>query len=145
MPYRAGGAGPPWAILAGAAKPTHQVRRPRVDVTIGAVIVAALATFVGATIQGSLGFGMNLVTVPALALVLPEALPVAVITLGLSISIGMLRHEHPALDREIGSASCRERVWRYVYISVVAVSLTKKETNNIDRPCQSTNQNTTHN
>src|SRR3546814_3868911 len=78
MPYRAGGAGPPWAILAGAAKPTHQVRRPRVDVTIGAVIVAALATFVGATIQGSLGFGMNLVTVPALALVLPEALPVAV-------------------------------------------------------------------
>ncbi|HEY9555191.1 MAG TPA: sulfite exporter TauE/SafE family protein, partial [Acidimicrobiales bacterium] len=61
--------------------------------------VAALATFVGATIQGSLGFGMNLVTVPALALVLPEALPVAVITLGLSISIGMLRHEHHALDR----------------------------------------------
>src|SRR3546814_16712911 len=42
---------------------------------------------------------MNLVTVPALALVLPEALPVAVITLGLSISIGMLRHEHHALDR----------------------------------------------
>src|SRR3546814_2113004 len=51
------------------------------------------------SIQGSLGFGMNLVTVPALALVLPEALPVAVITLGLSISIGMLRHEHHALDR----------------------------------------------
>src|SRR3546814_14681487 len=99
MPYRAGGAGPPWAILAGAAKPTHQVRRPRVDVTIGAVIVAALATFVGATIQGSLGFGMNLVTVPALALVLPEALPVAVITLGLSISIGMLRPEPPARPR----------------------------------------------
>src|SRR3546814_497980 len=51
------------------------------------------------SIQGSLGFGLTLVTVPALALVLPEALPVAVITLGLSISIGMLRHEHHALDR----------------------------------------------
>lgn len=69
------------------------------DLTIGAVIVAVLATLVGATIQGSIGFGMNLVTVPALALVLPEALPVAVIMLGLPISISMLRHEHHAADR----------------------------------------------
>src|SRR3546814_12075353 len=29
---------------------------------------------------------------------------------------------------EIGRASCRERVWHYVYISVVAVSLKKKRT-----------------
>src|SRR3546814_18329580 len=29
-------------------------------------------------------------------------------------------------DREIGRASCRERVWQYVEISVVAVSLKKK-------------------
>jgi hypothetical protein len=70
-----------------------------VDLTTGAVIVAVAATLLGATIQGSLGFGMNLVTVPALALVLPEALPVTVIVLGLPISVGMLRHEHAALDR----------------------------------------------
>lgn len=69
------------------------------DLTIGAVIVAVLATLAGATIQGSIGFGMNLVTVPALALVLPEALPVAVIMLGLPISISMLSHEHHAADR----------------------------------------------
>lgn len=69
------------------------------DLTVGVVVVAVLATVVGASIQGALGFGMNLVTVPALALVLPEALPVTVIVLGIPVSIGMLRHEHHALDR----------------------------------------------
>jgi uncharacterized protein len=68
------------------------------DVTAGALILAALATIVGATIQGSIGFGMNLVTVPVLALVLPDALPVTVVILGIPISIAMLRHEH-LLDR----------------------------------------------
>src|SRR3546814_14861597 len=40
-------------------------------------------------------------------------------------------HYHCPLrtDRQIGRASCRERVYQYVYISVVAVSL--KNTNNI--------------
>ena len=40
----------------------------------------------GATIQGSIGFGMNLVTVPVLALALPDSLPVAVVLLGFPIS-----------------------------------------------------------
>jgi uncharacterized protein len=70
-----------------------------VDFTLGAVILAVVATLVGATIQGSIGFGMNLVTVPVLALVLPDSLPVTVVLLGVPISIAMLRHEHRALDR----------------------------------------------
>ncbi len=69
------------------------------DITVGAVIVAVVATIVGSTIQGAIGFGMNLVTVPALVLVLPEALPVAVIVLGIPISIAMVRHERHGLDR----------------------------------------------
>jgi uncharacterized membrane protein YfcA len=69
------------------------------DLTVGALVVAAVATVAGATIQGAIGFGMNLVTVPALALVLPDALPVAVIVLGLPISVSMLLHEHGAVDR----------------------------------------------
>ncbi len=69
------------------------------DVTIGAVAVAAAATAVGAAIQGSVGFGMNLVSVPVLAVILPKALPVTVIVLGIPISIGMLLHEHHALER----------------------------------------------
>lgn len=68
------------------------------DVTVGVVTLAAVATAVGATIQGSLGFGMNLVSVPVLALVLPRALPVTVIMLGIPVSIGMVRYERHALD-----------------------------------------------
>src|SRR3546814_11253695 len=34
------------------------------------------------------------------------------------------------LHRQIGRASCRERVWKYVYMSGVAVSLNKKKSNN---------------
>lgn len=68
------------------------------DLSIDAFAVAALATLVGATIQGSIGFGMNLVTVPVLALVAPESLPVAVIVLGIPVSATMLRHELGALD-----------------------------------------------
>src|SRR4029079_5193713 len=89
--------GPGVASPAGAAE---HVRSGRLmDVTVGALILAALATIVGATIQGSIGFGLNLVTVPVLALVLPDALPVTVVLLGIPISIAMLRHEHHALDR----------------------------------------------
>lgn len=69
------------------------------DVTIGAVVAAAAATAIGATVQGSVGFGMNLVSVPVLALVLPKALPVTPIVLGLPIAIGMVRYERHALDR----------------------------------------------
>ncbi|MFP3906288.1 MAG: sulfite exporter TauE/SafE family protein [Acidimicrobiales bacterium] len=69
------------------------------ELTLVAVVAAAIATLVGATIQGSIGFGMNLVTVPVLALVLPETLPAAVIVLGIPVSITMLRHEWASLDR----------------------------------------------
>jgi uncharacterized protein len=61
--------------------------------------VAAVATILGATIQGAIGFGMNLVTVPVLALAVPESLPVTVIVLGFPIAISMLLHEHHAVDR----------------------------------------------
>jgi uncharacterized membrane protein YfcA len=70
-----------------------------VEVTIGAVAAAVVATAIGATVQGSVGFGMNLVSVPVLALVIPKALPVTVIVLGIPISIAMARHERQALDR----------------------------------------------
>ncbi|MGH8978482.1 MAG: sulfite exporter TauE/SafE family protein [Acidimicrobiia bacterium] len=69
------------------------------DFTWGALLLAALATIFGATIQGAIGFGMNLVTVPVLALLLPESLPLVAVLLGIPISIAMLRHEHHALDR----------------------------------------------
>lgn len=67
--------------------------------TIGAVVVAAFATAIGAAVQGGLGFGMNLVSVPVFALVLPKALPVTVIVLGIPVALGMVRYERHAVDR----------------------------------------------
>jgi uncharacterized protein len=70
-----------------------------VEITAGAVVLIGIAVIVGAAIQSSIGFGMNLVTVPVLALVLPAALPATVVLLGIPISVAMLRHEHRAIDR----------------------------------------------
>lgn len=68
-------------------------------VTVAAVAAAAVAMAVGAAVQGAVGFGMNLVSVPVVALVLPKALPVTVILLGIPVAAGMVRYERHAVDR----------------------------------------------
>jgi uncharacterized membrane protein YfcA len=65
----------------------------------GDVAIAFVATLVGAIVQGSVGFGMNLVTVPVLAIIEPAALPVTAVLLGVPMSVTMVRHEHHAIDR----------------------------------------------
>ncbi len=68
-------------------------------ITIGAVAAISAAITIGAAVQGSFGFGMNLVSVPIIALVLPKALPVTVIVLGIPIALGMVHYERHAIDR----------------------------------------------
>jgi uncharacterized membrane protein YfcA len=63
------------------------------------IVVALAATLVGATVQGSIGFGMNLVVVPVVAIVEPKALPATAVLLGVALSILMVRHERHAVDR----------------------------------------------
>ena len=82
----------------GGCRSTRMLRPP-MDASVAAVCLAVVATMVGATIQGGIGFGMNLVTVPILALFIPESLPATAVLLGIPISIAMLRHEFHALDR----------------------------------------------
>lgn len=97
------------------------------DITIGAVAAAASATLIGATIQGSLGFGMNLVSVPVFALVLPKALPVTVIVLGLPVALAMVRYERHAVDRVgvgwIVAGSVPGTVLGAVVVATVATSV----------------------
>jgi uncharacterized membrane protein YfcA len=64
-----------------------------------AIAVAAVATLVGASIQGGIGFGMNLVTVPVLALVAEERLPATVILLGFPLALLMTHYERHAVDK----------------------------------------------
>jgi uncharacterized membrane protein YfcA len=68
------------------------------DMSWWAVLVAAVATLVGASIQGSIGFGMNLVTVPVLALVAEERLPATVVLLGFPLALLMTHYERRHVD-----------------------------------------------
>lgn len=63
-----------------------------------AVVLAAV--LIGALIQGSIGFGMNLVAVPAVALVEPAALPATLILVAFPLSVGVFAREHHAVDRD---------------------------------------------
>lgn len=58
-----------------------------------------LAVVVGAVVQGSIGFGVNLVAVPVVAVVEPEALPATLTLLALPLTVGMLVREHDHVDR----------------------------------------------
>lgn len=69
------------------------------DLTVALVLIGLVAVLVGALVQGVIGFGMNLLVVPVLALVEPEALPAVAVMLGLPLSLTMLAHEHTAIDR----------------------------------------------
>jgi uncharacterized membrane protein YfcA len=61
--------------------------------TIVLVVVA-----LGAAVQGAVGFGANLVAVPALALVEPEALPTTLMLLIVPLALAMVRRERHGVD-----------------------------------------------
>ncbi|QGG93699.1 sulfite exporter TauE/SafE family protein [Actinomarinicola tropica] len=69
------------------------------DLSIVAWAAVLAAVLLGATIQGAIGFGMNLVSVPVIALVAPDTLPIAAILLGVPISVVMARYERASVDR----------------------------------------------
>jgi uncharacterized protein len=58
-----------------------------------------LAASVGATVQGSIGFGASLVAVPVIALFVPEALPTTAVIWSMPLVAGMMLRERKAIDR----------------------------------------------
>jgi uncharacterized protein len=61
-------------------------------------LVASVAVLVGAVVQGSVGFGLALVVVPALTLVRPEALPATVLLIVMPLGAFMAIRERSAID-----------------------------------------------
>lgn len=62
-------------------------------------LAAALAVVaVGAAVQGSIGFGANLLAAPVLALIEPEAVPATLMLLVLPLAASMVRREHHGVD-----------------------------------------------
>ncbi len=60
--------------------------------------LVALACFSGTVVQGAIGFGFALVTVPTLLLVEPAAVPVTALLLALPLTITLAFRERKALD-----------------------------------------------
>jgi uncharacterized membrane protein YfcA len=54
---------------------------------------------VGGLVQGSIGFGVNLIAAPVIALVAPGAVPGSMVLLSLPLTITMAAREHHAIDR----------------------------------------------
>jgi uncharacterized protein len=65
--------------------------------------VALVVVALGAAIQGSVGFGANLVAVPVVAVIEPEAVPATLMLLILPLAVAMVRREQHGVDwREVG-------------------------------------------
>ena len=60
--------------------------------------VALAAVLAGAFVQGTVGFGVNLLAAPVLALVEPDALPATLILVALPLAFGMAVREHGHTD-----------------------------------------------
>lgn len=65
---------------------------------LGFVLVLVVVT-IGAAVQGTIGFGANLLIVPVLAVVDPGAVPVTPMLLVLPLAGAMVRREHHGVDR----------------------------------------------
>ncbi|MFO7280279.1 MAG: sulfite exporter TauE/SafE family protein [Thermoanaerobacterales bacterium] len=62
-------------------------------------VVVLVVVALGALVQGSVGFGANLLAAPVLAVVEPDALPSTLMLLVLPLAGGMLRRERHGVDR----------------------------------------------
>ena len=67
-------------------------------VGIGAFVVAATAVSVGSVIQGAVGFGLNLLAAPFVALVIPEALPATLVLVAFPLAVSTVAREHRAVE-----------------------------------------------
>jgi uncharacterized protein len=69
-----------------------------VHVSATELVLLALVALAGGAVQGSIGFGQNLVLVPVVALVVPEAVPGALVALGIPLTVIMAVREWHGVD-----------------------------------------------
>jgi uncharacterized membrane protein YfcA len=70
-----------------------------VHVSVAEWVVLATTVIAAATVQGVVGFGANLLAVPVVALVVPAALPGAMVIPGVPMAIAMATAERDHIDR----------------------------------------------
>jgi uncharacterized membrane protein YfcA len=60
--------------------------------------IALIAVCAGALVQGSIGFGLSLISVPAISLIEPGALPASILVLALPMTVWMALRERGHID-----------------------------------------------
>jgi uncharacterized membrane protein YfcA len=60
--------------------------------------LACLIVMLGGLVQGSVGFGLNLVVVPVLAVLIPGSVPGSIVLISMPMTLTMLLREHHAID-----------------------------------------------
>ena len=69
-------------------------------VSLPIFLVLFASVVLGALVQGTIGFGLNLIAAPVAALVQPDALPAAMIIMSLPMTAGSAAREFAHIDRE---------------------------------------------
>lgn len=70
-----------------------------IQLSFSELAVVYFFVVLGALVQGSIGFGLNLIVVPIVAVVEPAALPAALIIMALPMTLGSALREHSHIDR----------------------------------------------
>lgn len=69
------------------------------------IVLALAIVVVGSVLQGSIGFGMGLLSAPVLGLLDPDFLPVAVIVSVIPLGVGVVLHDHRHIEwRQMATA-----------------------------------------
>jgi hypothetical protein len=71
-----------------------------VDVGVVALLVALAAVLVGSIVQGAIGFGLNMLAAPFVALVLPAALPTSLVLVAFPLTVSVALRDHHHIDRQ---------------------------------------------
>lgn len=62
------------------------------------LVAALVVVSIAATIQGAIGFGINLMVVPVLAVLIPGSVPGSMVLLSIPMTLTMLLREHQSID-----------------------------------------------
>ncbi len=62
------------------------------------LVVAMVVVLLGGLVQGVIGYGMNLVVVPIVAILIPGSVPGSMVLLSMPMTLTMLLREHHAID-----------------------------------------------
>ena len=94
--------------------------------TLGDIAIAAIVIAIGAAVQGGVGFGMNLIAAPILALLDPDLVPGPALVAAVVLTVLVAVRDRAAIDRRGVSFALAGRVPGTVVGALVIASITER-------------------